>query len=221
MSRLATRLVTLLAVVAALAFVALAAAGGYAYWNRVETNAEAQARQELPKLASDQLPRIFGYDYQTVERSLGDVYPMLTDDFRERFSEQVTKTVIPEARKRQLVVQVNVVGAGMLDAHRTSHFGLGAGVHEPDLHGPIQAARVRGQPGPRGLSEGRRRLEDAGHQPDLAGVGGPRRCQCFEERPGPAIHVVSQHLAAQRAHPAATLFGGLRDGRLDGVLHPV
>ena len=107
MSRLATRLVTLLAVVAALAFVALAAAGGYAYWNRVETNAEAQARQELPKLASDQLPRIFGYDYQTVERSLGDVYPMLTDDFRERFSEQ-------------LVVQVNVVGAGMLDAHRTS-----------------------------------------------------------------------------------------------------
>lgn len=120
MSRLATRLVTLLAVVAALAFVALAAAGGYAYWNRVETNAEAQARQELPKLASDQLPRIFGYDYQTVERSLGDVYPMLTDDFRERFSEQVTKTVIPEARKRQLVVQVNVVGAGMLDAHRTS-----------------------------------------------------------------------------------------------------
>jgi Mce-associated membrane protein len=120
MSRLAARLVTLLAVVAALAFVALAAAGGYAYWNGVETNAETQTRQVLPKLASDQLPRIFGYDYQTVERSLGDVYPLLTDDFRSRFAEQVTKTVIPEARKRKLVVQVNVVGAGVLDAHRTS-----------------------------------------------------------------------------------------------------
>lgn len=120
MSRLAVRLVALVGVLAALGVVAMAGLGGYVYWNRVETNAEMQARQVLPKLASDQLPRIFGYDYQTVERSLGEVYPLLTDDFRSRFADQVTKTVIPEARKRQLIVQVNVVGAGMLDAQRTS-----------------------------------------------------------------------------------------------------
>jgi Mce-associated membrane protein len=114
------RVVTLLAVVVALAVVGLSGLGGYMYWNRVESNAEAQARDELPRLASDQLPHIFGYDYQTVERSLGDVYPWLTDDFRARFADQTTKTVIPEARKRQLIVQVNVVGAGLLAAQRTS-----------------------------------------------------------------------------------------------------
>jgi Mce-associated membrane protein len=112
--------VALVGVLAALGVVALAGFGGAVYWNRVETNGETQARAVLPKLASEQLPHIFGYDYQTVERSLGDVYPLLTDDFRSRFSDQVTKTVIPEARKRQLVVQVNVVGAGMLAAQRTS-----------------------------------------------------------------------------------------------------
>jgi Mce-associated membrane protein len=120
MSRLSARLVALLSAVAALAVVALAGYGGSVYWNRVVTSAEIQTRATLPKLASDQLPHIFGYDYQTVERSLGDVYPWLTDDFRQRFTDQVTKTVIPEARKRQLIVQVNVVGAGMLDAQRTS-----------------------------------------------------------------------------------------------------
>jgi Mce-associated membrane protein len=120
MSRLAARLVALVGVLAALGVIALAGVGGAVYWNRVETSAESQTREVLPKLAAEQLPRIFGYDYQTVERSLGDVYPLLTDDFRQRFSEQVTKTVIPEARKRQLIVQVNVVGAGMLAAQRSS-----------------------------------------------------------------------------------------------------
>jgi Mce-associated membrane protein len=120
MSRFAARLVALLGVLSAVGIIALAGIGGYVYWNRVESSAETQTRAVLPQLASEQLPRIFGYDYQTVERSLGEVYPLLTDDFRQRFSDQVTKTVIPEARKRQLVVQVNVVGAGMLAAQRTS-----------------------------------------------------------------------------------------------------
>jgi Mce-associated membrane protein len=120
MSRFAARLVALLGVLSAVGIIALAGIGGYVYWSRVESSAETQTRAVLPQLASEQLPRIFGYDYQTVERSLGEVYPLLTDDFRQRFSDQVTKTVIPEARKRQLVVQVNVVGAGMLAAQRTS-----------------------------------------------------------------------------------------------------
>jgi Mce-associated membrane protein len=120
MSRFAARLVALVGVLSAVGIIALAGIGGYVYWNRVESSAETQTRAVLPQLASEQLPRIFGYDYQTVERSLGEVYPLLTDDFRQRFSDQVTKTVIPEARKRQLIVQVNVVGAGMLAAQRTS-----------------------------------------------------------------------------------------------------
>jgi Mce-associated membrane protein len=120
MSRLTARLVAFVGVLAAIGIIALAGIGGAVYWNRIETSAASQTREVLPKLASEQLPHIFGYDYQTVERSLGEVYPLLTDDFRERFSEQVTKTVIPEARKRQLIVQVNVVGAGMLAAQRSS-----------------------------------------------------------------------------------------------------
>ncbi|MDT5249639.1 MAG: hypothetical protein QOJ28_2273, partial [Mycobacterium sp.] len=47
MSRLATRLVALVGVLAALGIVALAGIGGYVYWNRVETSAETQTSEVL------------------------------------------------------------------------------------------------------------------------------------------------------------------------------
>ncbi len=60
------------------AFVALAGVGGWFYWTRVEIRGEKDARDILADKASEQIPKVFGYDYQTVERSLNDVYPLLT-----------------------------------------------------------------------------------------------------------------------------------------------
>ena len=55
-----------------------------------------------------------------MERSLDNAYTMLTPDFRREFQEKANKDIIPQARDRQMVSQVNVVGVGVMDAHRTS-----------------------------------------------------------------------------------------------------
>ena len=62
----------------AMGFVAFAGVGGWLYWNRVELRGEQVTRDELAPLAAKQIPKVFGYDYQTVERSLNEVYPLLT-----------------------------------------------------------------------------------------------------------------------------------------------
>ncbi len=69
---------------------------------------------------------MFGYDYQTVERSLNDAYPLLTPDYRQEFEDRANKDIIPQARERQLVSQANVVGVGVLE--RATGFGVGDGV---------------------------------------------------------------------------------------------
>ncbi|GAT11353.1 mammalian cell entry protein [Mycolicibacterium novocastrense] len=104
----------------AAAFVSLAALGGGLYWQRVETRGEQAARSELGPLAQEQIPTVFTYDYQTVERTLNEVYPMLTPDYRQEFRDRADKDIIPQARERQLVSQAHVVGVGVLDAHRES-----------------------------------------------------------------------------------------------------
>jgi len=62
----------------AMGFVAFGGVGGWVYWNRVELRGEQVTRDELAPLAAKQIPQVFGYDYQTVERSLNEVYPLLT-----------------------------------------------------------------------------------------------------------------------------------------------
>jgi Mce-associated membrane protein len=114
------RLIVALGAVLAVGLVALGAVGGMQYWQRVEVRGEQTTRAELAPLAAEQMPRVFGYDYQTVERSLAEIYPMLTPQYRQEFQDRVTKDIIPQARDRQLVSQANVVGVGVLDAHRTS-----------------------------------------------------------------------------------------------------
>lgn len=114
------RLVGAVSVLLALAFVALGGVGGWFYWNRVVERGEQAAATELPPLAQQQIPKVFGYDYQTVERSLTEVYPMLTPSYRQEFEDRAVKDIIPQARQRQLVSQANVVGVGVLDAQRTS-----------------------------------------------------------------------------------------------------
>jgi Mce-associated membrane protein len=120
MGRWTTRLAAAFGILFAVALVALAGVGGYLYWNRVEIRAEQQASQELPSLAAQQIPLILGFDYQTVERSRTEVYNLMTPDFRHQYEDDTTKNVIPQARDRQVVSQVNVVGTGMLSAERDS-----------------------------------------------------------------------------------------------------
>ena len=102
------------------AFVGLAAAGGWLYWERVETRGEQAARAALPPLASQQIPEVFAYDYQTVERSLGAAYLLLTPAYRHEFEKSANEQIIPEARKREVVVQASVVGVGVIAAQRNS-----------------------------------------------------------------------------------------------------
>ncbi len=120
MGRWGTRLVFVVGLVLSAGFIALGGVGGSLYWNRVERVGEAQARSELPELAAQQIPVILGFDYQTIERSRTDAYLLMTPEFRRQYEDDTTKNVIPQARDRQVVSQVNVVGVGMLDAHRDS-----------------------------------------------------------------------------------------------------
>ena len=115
-----SKLLGLVAILVAIAFVGLAGVGGWLYWNRVELRGEQTARAELAPLAAEQIPQVFGYDYQTVERSLTDAYSLLTPDYRREFEERANKDIIPQARERQLVSQANVVGVGVLTAQRNS-----------------------------------------------------------------------------------------------------
>jgi Mce-associated membrane protein len=102
------------------AFVGLAMAGGWFYWDRVQTRGEQSARTVLPPLAAKEIPQVFAYDYQTVERSLNDSYPLLTPGYRQEFERSVNDKIIPEARKREVVVQASVVGVGVIAAKRNS-----------------------------------------------------------------------------------------------------
>ncbi|MDG4665454.1 mammalian cell entry protein [Mycobacterium sp. 236(2023)] len=119
MSKRAARLLGMFVVVLSVAFVGAGALGGWLFWNGVELRGEQSARAELPPLAVAQIPLVFGYDYQTVEGSLTDVYPLLTPSYRQEFQDRANKDIIPQARQRQLISQANVVGAGVLDAQRT------------------------------------------------------------------------------------------------------
>jgi Mce-associated membrane protein len=114
------KLLGALTILLALSFVAAAGLGGWLYWNRTELRGEQTTRDELAPLAADQIPKVFGYDYQTVERSLTEVYPLLTPDYRQEFETRANKDIIPQARDRQLVSQANVVGVGVLSAQRNS-----------------------------------------------------------------------------------------------------
>jgi Mce-associated membrane protein len=116
MNRIVGAVVGLLAV----AFVALSGAGGVLFWNHVEQQAEQQARAELPGLAASQVPLILGFDYQTILATRTKAYELMTPTFRSQYEDDTTKNVIPQAHDRQLISQVNVVGAGMLDAERNS-----------------------------------------------------------------------------------------------------
>ena len=114
------RLLGTLTILLAIGLIAIAGVGGWLYWNRVELRGEQVTRDELAPLAAKQIPQMFGYDYQTVERNLNEVYPLLAPDYRQEFEDRANKDIIAQARERQLVSQANVVGVGVLSAQRDS-----------------------------------------------------------------------------------------------------
>jgi Mce-associated membrane protein len=120
MRRLGKSLAAVLAVVLSAGFVALAGAGGWYFWSTFELKTAQDARIELESLAAEQIPKVFTYDYKTVERSLIDASQMLTPQYRAEFDDRAEKDIIPQARDRQLVSQAHVVGVGVLDAQRVS-----------------------------------------------------------------------------------------------------
>ncbi|OBH15143.1 mammalian cell entry protein [Mycolicibacter terrae] len=101
-------------------FVGLGATAGTLYWSRVETRGEQLASAELVKLSIDEIPKVLGYEYKTVERSLTETYPMFTGEYRREFEARAVNEIIPQAREKQLVNQVDVVGVGTLAARRTT-----------------------------------------------------------------------------------------------------
>jgi Mce-associated membrane protein len=114
------RLAAVAGSLSATVFVGLSAAGGWFYWERVQTRGEESARAVLPHQAADDIPKVFAYDYQTVERSLAAAYPLLTPEYRQEFQRSANAQIIPEAKKREVVVQANVVGVGVVSAKRDS-----------------------------------------------------------------------------------------------------
>lgn len=126
-----TRLVVFACVTLATAIVGLGGVGGYLFWNHENATASAATRAQLGPctgelrppdcgLAAQQIPLVFGYDYQTVERSLDNASLLLTPDYRREFEDRATKDIIPQARERQVISQANVVGVGVLTAQRNS-----------------------------------------------------------------------------------------------------
>jgi Mce-associated membrane protein len=77
-------------------------------------------RSAVLDVARTDIPKIFSYDYQTVDRSLSDAYPLLTPNYRQEFQKSAKSQIIPEARKRQVVVQVNLVGAAVESLDRST-----------------------------------------------------------------------------------------------------
>lgn len=114
------KLIQLTVAVFVVGLVALAAAAGGLYWDRVQVRAAQQAEAVLPGLATEQIPRVFGYDFQTVERSLTEAATLLTPEYRREFEERATRDIIPQARERQVVSQAHAVGAGLMDSARDS-----------------------------------------------------------------------------------------------------
>ena len=114
------RLLDVVGALAIVVIVGLSVAGGWFFWARVQAEGEQSARAVLPQLATREIPQVLAYDYQTVERSLTDAYPLLTPDYRQEFQKKVNAQIIPEAKKRELVVQTDVVGVGVMEAKRNS-----------------------------------------------------------------------------------------------------
>ena len=111
----------LVGVLLAVAVVAGGAFGGAAYWKHVQLTSAQQTAATLPDLAKQAVPKILGYDYQSVERSSVEALQLMTPSFRKRYQDMTAKNhIFDNAKQRQVISQVNIVGVGMLSSQRDS-----------------------------------------------------------------------------------------------------
>lgn len=121
MKRIVASLPTLCGALLAAAVVGLAAFGGVGYWNHVELTGQQQTAAALPDLAKDAIPKILGYDFQSIERTSTEALKLMTPEFRKRYEQKTAENhIFDNARQRQVISQVNIVGVGMLSSQRDS-----------------------------------------------------------------------------------------------------
>jgi Mce-associated membrane protein len=121
MSRWVALASALAGVLLSAAVVAGGAFGGVEYWKHVELTAAQQTAATLPDMAKEAVPKILGYDYQSVERSSVEALRLMTPSFRKRYEDMTAKNhIFDNAKQRQVISQVNIVGVGMLSSQRDS-----------------------------------------------------------------------------------------------------
>ena len=74
--------------VVAVALVVLAGFAGAGYYNLSTAEAAQLSRAQLRQLAFDAVPKVFGFDYQTVEASMTEAEGLLTPAYRIEFAER-------------------------------------------------------------------------------------------------------------------------------------
>ena len=60
-------------------------------------------RSAVLDVAQADIPKIFAYDYQTVERSLTEAYPLLTPKYRQEFEKSANTRSFPRPRSARLL----------------------------------------------------------------------------------------------------------------------
>ncbi len=137
------KLIALVVLVFAVGLVGLSAVGGALYWDRVQTRAMQEASADLPLRTTEEIPpKIFGYDYQTVERSLTDAATLLTPPITGGSSRSGPQRTSSPPGARPSGGQPGTCRRRG-NAERATGFRLGAGVHEPHRHRQVQTARLR------------------------------------------------------------------------------
>ncbi len=117
--------------------------GGAVLGPGADPRARQAAAPSCRRWPSMQIPQVFGYDYQTVERSLTEAATLLTPDYRARVRGPRDPRHHP-AGPRTPGGQPGSRGRRRT-AGRATGLGVGAGVHEPHRHRQGEATGLRRQ----------------------------------------------------------------------------
>ncbi|MGL4307160.1 MAG: hypothetical protein ACRCSF_13525 [Mycobacteriaceae bacterium] len=75
-------------------------------------------REILPRLASEQVTAMYGYNYSTVKETLPAAANGLSSKFRDDYLKLVEQTVIPAAIEKQITVETNVTGSAVISVEQ-------------------------------------------------------------------------------------------------------
>ena len=130
--------------------------------------ASRRPARRCPPLATKEIPEVFAYDYQTVERSLGAAYPLLTPDYRAGVREERQQEDHP--RGHASVRWSCRRASSAWESWRPNVNSASVMVYmNRTVTDKIPAAALRRQPVAGGLPADRRQVADQLHHADLAG----------------------------------------------------